>query len=487
MSLRLRLAFRLLFCYCLLLAAAHPSSRRLLPLLVVSAAERTNVASLPGLDGALPSRFETGYVTVDEENGGELFYYFIESEGDPGADPVLLWINGGNRCSVLSALFFEIGPVKLAIEPYDGGVPRLRYNPYTWTKVASVLFVDSPVGAGFSFSRDPRGYDVGDVSSTLQLTKFVNKVLDHQIYTKCWFSQHREFLSNPLYVGGESYAGKLVPFLVQKISEDVEAGVKPVLNLKGYLVGNPGTGESIDYESKVPYAHGVGIISDQLYETILEHCGREDYANPKNATCAQALNRFSELMGEVSEAHILYKKCIYVSPKPDDGTIGRKILEEIVVGNHRPPRPPMDCSTYPNYLSYFWANSNNTRENLGIKKGTVDEWVRCHDDGLPYSQDIESSIKYHQNLTSRGYRVLVYSGDHDSVVPFLGTQAWVRSLNYPIVDDWRAWHIDGQSAGFTITYANDLTFATGGGHTAPEYQPERCLAMFGRWISEKSL
>nr|XP_025877058.1 serine carboxypeptidase-like 7 isoform X2 [Oryza sativa Japonica Group] len=429
MSLRLRLAFRLLFCYCLLLAAAHPSSRRLLPLLVVSAAERTNVASLPGLDGALPSRFETGYVTVDEENGGELFYYFIESEGDPGADPVLLWINGGNRCSVLSALFFEIGPVKLAIEPYDGGVPRLRYNPYTWTKVASVLFVDSPVGAGFSFSRDPRGYDVGDVSSTLQLTKFVNK----------WFSQHREFLSNPLYVGGESYAGKLVPFLLQKISEDVEAGVKPVLNLKGYLVGNPGTGESIDYESKVPYAHGVGIISDQLYETILEHCGREDYANPKNATCAQALNRFSE--------------------------------------------------TYPNYLSYFWANSNNTRENLGIKKGTVDEWVRCHDDGLPYSQDIESSIKYHQNLTSRGYRVLVYSGDHDSVVPFLGTQAWVRSLNYPIVDDWRAWHIDGQSAGFTITYANDLTFATvkGGGHTAPEYQPERCLAMFGRWISEKSL
>uniref|UniRef100_A0A0E0F596 Carboxypeptidase n=1 Tax=Oryza meridionalis TaxID=40149 RepID=A0A0E0F596_9ORYZ len=109
MSLRLRLAFRLLCCYCLLLAAAHPSSRRLLPLLVVSAAERTNVASLPGLDGALPSRFETGYVTVDEENGGELFYYFIESEGDPGADPVLLWINGGNRCSVLSALFFEIG------------------------------------------------------------------------------------------------------------------------------------------------------------------------------------------------------------------------------------------------------------------------------------------------------------------------------------------------------------------------------------------
>lgn len=105
----------------------------------------------------------------------------------------------------------------------------------------------------------------------------------------------------------------------------------------------------------------------------------------------------------------------------------------------------------------------------------MDEWVRCHDGDLPYSKDIKSSIKYHRNLTSKGYRALVYSGDHDAIVPFLGTQAWVRSLNLPIVDDWRAWHLDGQSAGFTIAYANNLTFATvkGGGHTPPEYQPER--------------
>jgi serine carboxypeptidase-like clade 1 len=83
----------------------------------------------------------------------------------------------------------------------------------------------------------------------------------------------------------------------------------------------------------------------------------------------------------------------------------------------------------------------------------------------------------------------VRSGDHDTVLPFLGTQTWVRSLNYPIVDDWRAWHVDGQSAGFTVAYGNNLTFATvkGGGHTAPEYQPGRCSAMFRRWISNMPL
>ncbi|KAM0882429.1 hypothetical protein ACQ4PT_032299 [Festuca glaucescens] len=285
---------------------------------VYAEAAPTLVTSLPGFDGALPFRLETGYpthvlslhtsiatvfanqlapccptlgryVTVDEENGAELFYYFIESEGDPRRDPVVLWLTGGDRCSVLSGLFFEIGPLKFITEPYDqnGTVPRLQYHPYSWTKVASVLFVDSPVGAGFSFSRNPKGYDVGDVSSSLQLKTFLTK----------WFTEHPDHLPNPFYVGGDSLGGKLVPFLAHKISEDIEAGSSPVINLKGYLVGNPATGESIDGESRVPFLHGMGVISDQLYEN------------------------------------------------------------------------------YGNYLSYFWANNNITRETLGIRKGRKDEWA----------------------------------------------------------------------------------------------------------------
>lgn len=35
---------------------------------------------------------------------------------------------------------------------------------------------------------------------------------------------------------------------------------------QGYTVGNPLTGDSIDFDSRVPYCHGVGVISDQLYK-----------------------------------------------------------------------------------------------------------------------------------------------------------------------------------------------------------------------------
>ncbi|VAH35419.1 unnamed protein product [Triticum turgidum subsp. durum] len=454
MSGRLLLLLRLILCIVL-------ATRQLA--LAGAASSSTVVTSLPGFQGRLPFHLETGYVEVDEENGTELFYYFVESEAGGENDPFLLWLTGGDHCSVLSGLAFEIGPFKFVVEPYNGTIPSLEINPNSWTKVAHILFVDSPAGAGFSFSRQPKGYHVGEISTSLQLHEFLIK----------WFRDHPKFLSSPLYIGGDSYAGKIIPFIAQKISQGNEVGRSPLLNLKGYIVGNPATGERIDESSKVPFAHGFGIISDQLYE----------------------------LLSEVMSPHILLIKCVYSSAGPhaemdDSAGADRKILSEEAAGikmgkrlEHPPVRPPLDCIDYAHYLSYFWANDERTRDALGIKDGTVDEWVRCQDGGVPYTRDILSSIKYHCNVTANGYRALVYSGDHDSVVPHLGTQAWVRSLGFPIVDEWRAWHLHGQSAGFTITYSNNMTFATvkGGGHTAPEYEPDRCFAMFSRWILNQPL
>ena len=43
--------------------------------------------------------------------------------------------------------------------------------------MANILLLDSPVGSGFSFARDPKGYDVGDYSSSSQVQTFLNKVM----------------------------------------------------------------------------------------------------------------------------------------------------------------------------------------------------------------------------------------------------------------------------------------------------------------------
>ncbi|KAK1644351.1 hypothetical protein QYE76_062156 [Lolium multiflorum] len=142
-----------------------------------SASVSTVVTHLPGFDGPLPFYLETGYVSVEEDTGTELFNYFVESERSVSTDPLILWLTGGPRCTVFSGLAFEVGPVKFVLAPYSGGLPQLVYNPLSWTKMASILFLDSPVGSGFSYARDPKAYDVGDYSSSVQVQTFLNKVL----------------------------------------------------------------------------------------------------------------------------------------------------------------------------------------------------------------------------------------------------------------------------------------------------------------------
>ncbi|EEC68118.1 hypothetical protein OsI_36022 [Oryza sativa Indica Group] len=136
-------------------------------------------------------------------------------------------------------------------------------------------------------------------------------------------------------------------------------------------------------------------------------------------------------------------------------------------------------------LLKIWANDETVRESLGVQKGTVGEWKRCNRD-IDYNSDVRSTVEYHLTLMRKGYRAIIYSGDHDSRVPSISTQAWIRLLNLSIADDWRPWYVDGQVAGFTRSYAsNNLTYATvkGAGHTAAEYKPKECQEMFARWIS----
>ncbi|KAL9450210.1 hypothetical protein AB3S75_012024 [Citrus x aurantiifolia] len=182
----------------------------LLQLCMQPAASHSTVTFLPGFHGPLPFELETGYVGVGESEEAQLFYYFVKSEKNPKEDPLLLWLTGGPGCSAFSGLAYEIGPVNFNTVEYNGSLPTLRLNPYSWTKEASILFVDSPVGTGFSYARTPHASQTGDFKQVHHLDQFLRK----------WLMDHPEFISNPFYVGGDSYSGITVPALVQRISND---------------------------------------------------------------------------------------------------------------------------------------------------------------------------------------------------------------------------------------------------------------------------
>ncbi|KAL5729668.1 sinapoylglucose--choline O-sinapoyltransferase [Ranunculus cassubicifolius] len=227
----------------------------------------------------------------------------------------------------------------------------------------------------------------------------------------------------------------------------------------------------------------MGIISDKLFESAEKNC-HGNYANvdPHNTPCIEDVEAMSECTSGLCIAHILEPNCVVVSPKTAL-TLRKSTLEENASNNI------LSTPNYAYMLSYYWANDISVRKALNVEKESTEEWVQCKKGGFNYLVDVEKSTRYHANLSKRNYRSLIYSGDHDFMVPFLGTQTWIRSLNYSISDDWRPWIVEGQIAGYTRTYTNNMTYATvkGAGHIAPEYKPKECLSMVKRWLSYEPL
>ena len=44
------------------------------------------------------------------------------------------------------------------------------------------------------------------------------------------------------------------------------------------------------------------------------------------------------------------------------------------------------------------------------------------------------------------------SGDHDMMIPYIGTLQWIRDLNLTLEEDWRPWFLNGQIAGFVFKF-----------------------------------
>ncbi|KAJ4956750.1 hypothetical protein NE237_013533 [Protea cynaroides] len=472
-------------------------------LLVGAAPESALITSLPGFSGTFPSKHYSGYITVDEKNGRNLFYYFVASERNPSKDPVVLWLNGGPGCSSFDAFVYEHGPFNFEAAKKSEDVPQLHLNPYSWSKVSNIIYLDSPAGVGLSYSKVKGDYNTGDLKTASDSHTFLLK----------WFEQYPEFLSNPFYISGESYAGVYVPTLSSEVAKGIQAGLKPILNFKGYMVGNGVTDEVFDGNALVPFTHGMGLISDDLYEETQSAC-QGNYWSPNSATCEEKLSKIDNVVNDLNIYDIL-EPC-YHSPEARKLAVGnirlpssfRQLGEterplavrKRMFGRAWPFRAPVRDGIVPTWpqilnsesvpctddvVATAWLNSAAVRTAIHAEQSSViGAWELCTDN-INFNHDAGSMIKYHKNLTTQGYRAIIYSGDHDMCVPFTGSEAWTRSLGYKITDEWRPWYCNDQLAGFIQGYANNLSFLTvkGSGHTVPEYKPQEAFAFYSRWLA----
>ena len=168
-----------------------------------TAIEKDKMTHLPiplsetGENKTISDNMYSGYLNVSETKS--LHYVFVGSRSANAAtDPVVVWFNGGPGCSSLLGLLQEHGPYVI-----EDNTTALIENPYPWNKEANMLYIESPAGVGFSINTNKSAPAFSDMSQSIDTFKAL----------EVWYEGFPEFIANPLFVSGESYAGLYVPYL----------------------------------------------------------------------------------------------------------------------------------------------------------------------------------------------------------------------------------------------------------------------------------
>lgn len=187
---------------------------------------------------------------------------YFSSLSNSSSDPLVLWLNGGPGCSSLFGAFAEIGPF-LTPRNYSLG-DRLNPNQHAWNQKANLLFFESPAGVGFSTDKKDAYTDVLTAGDNLQaIVDFIN-------------NKAPELRGRPLFIAGESYAGKYIPDLAALILSDGR------LNLRGILVGNGVFRFSEDSltKSQMEYMISHRFIEQEFRDMYMTSC-RVEWGSPR--------------------------------------------------------------------------------------------------------------------------------------------------------------------------------------------------------------
>ncbi|CAB3245653.1 unnamed protein product [Arctia plantaginis] len=160
------------------------------------------------------------YFTVNKTNKWHLFFWYFPAQEVPlDSTPLIIWLQGGPGGSSLFGLFEEIGPIQIR----DGNVERM---PISWGQNYSLLFIDNPVGTGFSFTENPEEYATNEDMVGECLLSFLQQFL--QVFP--------DLRKAPLFIAGESYAGKYIPAFGHYIHNNKNDSMP--INLKGLAIGD---------------------------------------------------------------------------------------------------------------------------------------------------------------------------------------------------------------------------------------------------------
>eukprot|EP00929_Paragymnodinium_shiwhaense_P001046 TRINITY_DN101274_c0_g1_i1.p1 TRINITY_DN101274_c0_g1~~TRINITY_DN101274_c0_g1_i1.p1 ORF type:complete len:507 (+),score=134.61 TRINITY_DN101274_c0_g1_i1:74-1522(+) len=406
----------------------------------------------------------SGFFTLDQKLGRNSFFWYSESlDGNKDA-PLLLWLQGGPGASSLFGMFTEIGP--FSINPGAKVVPR----NISWNKHYHMLFIDNPVGTGFSFTEKEEGY-VSDMQQ-------VGKDLANALYQ--FFELMPHLRKNDFYVTGESYAGKYVPACAYTVHmENKAAPADKRINLKGISIGDGALEPRVQFKGFGDLLWHMGMVNQNEREVF------HAYENKIQTYLDQQ---------EVVKAFEVFDEMLNADFYPYGSYYTNVTGMETNYFNFQlaPDATPLGGDFVA------WLNSSHIRELI-------------HVGGLDYEPEnntVEAHLKYNWMVgvldmlvpVMENYKVMIYNGQNDVILGPPLTEQLITTLDWSGKQKFNAakkavWRLDSKGEGSqerdVAGYATEVgnfkyVVVRGAGHMVPTDQPVRAYDLITRFVEGRS-
>ncbi|KAJ5226512.1 hypothetical protein N7468_007737 [Penicillium chermesinum] len=176
-----------------------------------------------------------GLLPNTPHGNSSLFFWFFPSTNPAADKEITIWLNGGPGCSSLDGLLQENGPFL-----WQSGTYEPVRNPYSWTNLTNVVYIDQPAGTGLSPGPATVQNEIDVANQFNDFWKNFIKTFGMQGYK--------------VYITGESYAGQYIPYIASGMLDRNET---THYNLKGIQINDP----SINEDSVMIYAPAVAALN----------------------------------------------------------------------------------------------------------------------------------------------------------------------------------------------------------------------------------
>ncbi|KAG7335190.1 hypothetical protein KOW79_001786 [Hemibagrus wyckioides] len=399
---------------------------------------------------------------VDVRDGAHMFWwlYYANSSSSSFQDlPLVMWLQGGPGGSSCGfGNFAEIGPLDTKLQPRET----------SWVNVASVLFVDNPVGTGYSYtdSYDALTKDVAMVASDMMV------LLQH------FFSKKTEFQGIPFYIFSESYGGKMASAISLELTKAIRKGsIK--CNFAGVALGDSWISPLDSVLTWGPYLYSTSLLDDfGLGEVMRAAKAVQSAVEQEKYDTATQLWGIAENVVEQNTNGVNFYNIL--TPNSDllkSSTENEGYLSALQRRHVRPLHGQ----------SLDELMNGPIRQKLGIIPKNVTWGGQSMDVFSSMSGDfMKPVIDIVDELLAEGVNVTVYNGQLDLIVDTMGQELWVKKLKWDglIKFNQMKWtaledpQSTGQTGAFYKTYKNFAFYwILKAGHMIPSDQGSMALRM----------